>query len=174
MYYLLAVPLLFGLAFLGLHYQRPEAKVAAMMSLEQASGQMDQLRTFVYSADLYMASAAAPSGAGSVTWATIRAAATTPGWAAAAGIPSHWKVVKAVDGAYVHCVYDMHPRAAAALNQFYPTTTIGTTTSKLVPTIVTAAEVQAAGGTVTSPEGFHVMDTAVATDAKQLALMCAS
>lgn len=74
-------------------------------------------RVFVYVVRSYLA--ANPSYTGTLSWANLKGATSTPPAMRKADMPASWKAVVAAPGSFVVCG-EMSERAAQTLNQFLP------------------------------------------------------
>jgi hypothetical protein len=168
--YLYLIPAIAGLATLGLVFQAATVKMESGPLQLGARTELDRYRQFMFAADQFMRSGAAPGGAGAVSWEQIKAAPSTPPGMRLAQVPASWRLVVAADGSWVACT-TLSERAASAIGQMLP----GSNQTASWP--VAASAVLAGTASVASlvpAEGFSVLAADSAGAALALAMRCAS
>lgn len=78
-----------------------QQKMDAPANVVTAETQVSQYRMFMYVAAQYMSTYT--GGAATLTWSTLKTAATTPSGAVNTNMPANWKVVAAADNSWVAC-----------------------------------------------------------------------
>ncbi len=129
----LSMPVVIGLAILfGALLALPGQEAGRQL---QSLSQLQQYRTFLYTASRYFEHTAAPALATSYGWAAIKDAA--PPSLRNAGMPPHWKAVRRPDGSWVACT-ELEETTLASLPALFPvqTVTAGTTALPVLPTVV--------------------------------------
>jgi hypothetical protein len=113
---------------------------------QQATDQLAQYQTFMYTAKTYFERNAAPASNTAYSWTTLKTAATPA--MINAGIPSYWKAVRQADGTWVACT-EMSPTSTANISSLFPAQsgTLGTATISIVPSAVPSGSITSIVGT---------------------------
>lgn len=161
---LLAIPAILSLGMLATGFQMAaHTTTSGGQEVEHIAHEVAMYRQFVFAADQYMRSSAAPTVPGVVTWHQIRTAPTTPPGMAGLDMPPSWKIVKGATD-WVACA-QVAPMAATAMLQLLPSDEVSGQFAK-------AKVIHPAAGNAPGLSGYVVFTKEDSTAAKALSDLC--
>jgi len=161
---LLAIPAVFSLGMLAAGFQLvSDTTTSGGQEVERIAHEVAMYRQFVFAADQYMKSAAAPTVPGVVSWQQIRSAPTTPPGMVGLDVPPSWKIVKGATD-WVACA-QVAPMAATAMLQLLPSDEVSGRFAK-------AQIINPVAGSLPGLSGYVVFTKENSTTANALSKLC--